>query len=52
VNDKSAGDGSDPPEQAQATDEDPAGTEDDPGAVGGPAHLGEPGPPVDRRAPF
>jgi predicted PurR-regulated permease PerM len=51
VNNKSAGDSPDPPEPAQATDDD-AGTEDDQGAVGGPSYLGRPGPPVDHRAPF
>ena len=40
----------DPPAQARAED-DPA-ERDDAGAVGGPSYLGEPGPPLDHRAPF
>ena len=43
-------DQADPPAQERAED-DPTGA-DDAGAVGGPAYLGEPGPPLDHRAPF
>jgi predicted PurR-regulated permease PerM len=46
----------DPPREklADPPDEDTDGTEDTEGegAVGGPAYLGEPGPPLDHRAPF
>ena len=41
----------DPPAQEEVADGETAES-DDPGAVGGPAYLGEPGPPLDHRAPF
>jgi predicted PurR-regulated permease PerM len=50
VSTQSAGDKADPPEQAKTKDDD--GDTEDRGAVGGPAYLGEPGPPVDHHAPF
>jgi predicted PurR-regulated permease PerM len=40
-----------PPAPDRVEDADPAETEDQ-GAVGGPSYLGEPGPPLDHRAPF
>ena len=40
----------DPPDQ-EVADEDSERAHDD-GAVGGPSYLGEPGPPLDHRAPF
>ncbi len=39
------------PRRTRPSDADPAETEDT-GAVGGPSYLGEPGPPLDHRAPF
>ncbi len=42
------------PQAAEKNDEDPTepGDTEDTGAVGGPSYLGEPGPPLDHRAPF
>ena len=48
---QSSGEETVPPAPEPAEDADPAETEDA-GAVGGPAYLGEPGPPLDHRAPF
>ena len=48
---QSSGGKTDPPAPERAEDDDPAETEDQ-GAVGGPSYLGEPGPPLDHRAPF
>ena len=48
---QSSGSETDPPAPNPAEEADPAETEDA-GAVGGPAYLGEPGPPLDHRAPF
>jgi predicted PurR-regulated permease PerM len=41
----------DPPAPDRSTDDAPAEPEEA-GAVGGPSYLGEPGPPLDHRAPF
>ena len=48
---QSSGGETDPPAPEPTEDADPEETEDA-GAVGGPAYLGEPGPPLDHRAPF
>ena len=40
------------PDAAEGSDEADSEETDDQGAVGGPAYLGEPGPPLDHRAPF
>ena len=48
---QSSGGETDPPAPGPTEDADPEETEDA-GAVGGPAYLGEPGPPLDHRAPF
>jgi predicted PurR-regulated permease PerM len=41
----------DPPAPVRVSEDDPDETEDQ-GAVGGPSYLGEPGPPLDHKAPF
>jgi predicted PurR-regulated permease PerM len=51
VSTQSSGGETDPPAPEPTEDADPEDTEDA-GAVGGPAYLGEPGPPLDHRAPF
>jgi predicted PurR-regulated permease PerM len=51
VSTQSSGEETIPPAPEPAEEADPAETEDA-GAVGGPAYLGEPGPPLDHRAPF
>ena len=48
---QSSGGETDPPAPEPTEDADPEDTEDA-GAVGGPVYLGEPGPPLDHRAPF
>ena len=48
---QSSGGKTDPPAPEPGEDADPEETEDK-GAVGGPSDLGEPGPPLDHRAPF
>jgi predicted PurR-regulated permease PerM len=50
VSTQSSGEKADPP-APKRVEEDPGETEDG-GAVGGPSYLGEPGPPLDHRAPF
>jgi predicted PurR-regulated permease PerM len=51
VSTQSSGEETVPPAPDLDEDADPGDTEDK-GAVGGPAYLGEPGPPLDHRAPF
>jgi predicted PurR-regulated permease PerM len=51
VSTQSSGEETVPPAPEPAEEADPAETEDA-GAVGGPSYLGEPGPPLDHRAPF
>ena len=48
---QSSGEETVPPAPEPAEEADPVETEDA-GAVGGPSYLGEPGPPLDHRAPF
>jgi len=54
VSAESRGAKADPPAQERGADDDRASadTSADTGAVGGPSYLGEPGPPLDHRAPF
>ncbi|HET6937839.1 MAG TPA: AI-2E family transporter [Nocardioides sp.] len=42
----------DPPDEDSEDSDTTDNPEDDEGAVGGPGYLGEPGPPLDHRAPF
>jgi predicted PurR-regulated permease PerM len=51
VSTQSSGEETVPPAPEPAEEADPVETEDA-GAVGGPSYLGEPGPPLDHRAPF
>jgi predicted PurR-regulated permease PerM len=51
VSTQSSGGETNPPAPEPTEDADPEETEDA-GAVGGPAYLGEPGPPLDHHAPF